>query len=92
MSTFAASMTTIEPASVGAGVGDAIADPAKAAVVDRILALNPTADTAFLGQFAAKALETYLAHLEAAQVPRGRMARWVRPGDSPAICWREAQE
>jgi len=73
-------------------VFDAAIDPAKTAAVERILALNPTADTAFLGQFGPRALETYLAHLEAAQIPRGRLARWVRPGDSPAIVWREAQD
>ena len=73
-------------------VFDAAIDPAKAAAVERILALNPTADTAFLAQFGARSLETYLAHLESAQVPRGPQARWVRPNDSPAIMWREAQD
>jgi hypothetical protein len=72
--------------------GPGLVDPAKAAAVERILALNPRADTGFLSQFGAKPLETYLAHLEAAQIPRGPQARWVRPGDSPAIVWREAQD
>jgi hypothetical protein len=75
-----------------APVSDSLVDPAKAAAVERILALNPRADIEFLAQFGAGPLETYLAHLEAAQVPRGPLARWVRPGDSPAICWREAQD
>lgn len=70
----------------------ALVDPAVAAAVDRILILNPTADTAFLAQFGARSLETYLAHLESAQIPRGPHARWVRPNDSPAIMWREAQD
>ncbi len=73
-------------------VFDAAVDQTKAAALQRILELNPRADVAFLSQFRSGPLETYLAHLESAQIPRGPQARWVRPGDSPAICWREAQD
>lgn len=47
--------------------------------------LNPTAPVEWLAQFSAAALERYLAHLSAASEPRGRMARWMRPNDTPAI-------
>lgn len=61
-------------------------------LVDRILELNPSATLAFLGEFGEMSLSVYLAHLMAAQEPRGRTATWVRPGDSPAIVSREAKE
>jgi len=57
-------------------------------VVDRIITINPTATTDFLERFSEDSLARYLAHLMAASGPRGRHARWVRPGDSPAIMSR----
>lgn len=53
--------------------------------IEQIRALNPSATVAFLNMFEAPALLTYLEHLLAAQEPRGRAARWERPGGSPAI-------
>jgi hypothetical protein len=60
-------------------------------VVDRILTMNPTATTDFLGDFPESSLLAYLEHLLAASQPRGRSARWVRPGDSPAIVGRRSR-
>lgn len=54
-------------------------------IVDRILELNPTASLDFLSGFNDRALRNYLDHLIALQEPRGRLARWVRLADSPAI-------
>lgn len=51
----------------------------------QIQAFNPTATAAYLARFTIVALERYLAHLSAASEPRGRTARWQRPGDTPAI-------
>jgi hypothetical protein len=56
-----------------------------AQLIDRIVTLNPTASSEFLAQFSPKSLGRYLAHLTAAQEPRGPASRWTRPGDSPAI-------
>lgn len=61
-------------------------------VIERLLTLNPTASVEFLEGFSERALRTYLDHLAAAQVPRGRMARWVRPGDTPAIVMAEPRD
>ena len=61
-------------------------------VVDRIIAINPTATSAFLARFPEDKLEKYLDHLVAASTPRGRHARWMRPGDAPAISFRVAQD
>jgi len=54
-------------------------------IVDRIQALNPTASVEYLTSFTANALGRYLDHLTAASEPRGREARWARPGDTRAI-------
>lgn len=54
-------------------------------VIDRILAINPTAAPDFLNRFGAEHLRLYLDHLVSAQQPRGRDARWVRPRETPAI-------
>lgn len=54
-------------------------------ILDRILSMNPSATQAFLDRFTDRALGTYLEHLVASERPRGRFARWERPGDSPAI-------
>jgi hypothetical protein len=64
-------------------------DPARQQLVSQIIEINPSATTAFLGAFENSALRTYLDHLHSAQIPRGRHATWVRPGDSPAIMCRE---
>ena len=61
-------------------------------VVDRIIAINPTATTAFLDRFTEDKLEKYLDHLVAASGPRGGHSRWLRPGDAPAITVRVAQD
>ena len=58
-------------------------------VIERIMTLNPTAGVEFLEDFGERALRCYLDHLTAAQMPRGRMARWVRPGDTPGIVMAE---
>ena len=58
-------------------------------VIDRILELNPTASPAFLGQFDAESLRSYLEHLLSARQPRGERSRWVRPAGSRAICSSE---
>ena len=59
-------------------------------LVQRIMALNPTASSEYLGSFTDRSLSMYLAHLESAGAPRG--ARWERPCDSPAIIGRESAE
>jgi hypothetical protein len=57
---------------------------------ERIMSLNPTATVGFLSEFDEEPLRNYLDHLLAAQEPRGRGARWSRPGDAPAIVGRVA--
>jgi hypothetical protein len=57
-------------------------------VVDRILTINHSATADYLAQFAEPELNKYLDHLLSAQEPRGRHARWDRPGDAPAIMTR----
>lgn len=61
-------------------------------VIERIMTINPTASVAFLEDFSEQALQTYLDHLTAAQLPRGRMARWIRPGDTPGIVVAEPRD
>ncbi|MEM9167774.1 MAG: hypothetical protein AAGB48_12225 [Planctomycetota bacterium] len=55
------------------------------AAIDRILAGNPSASAAFLGQFSTGQLRLYAEHLTVAAGPRGPDARWIRPGETPAI-------
>lgn len=57
-------------------------------VVDQILTINRSATADYLNQFAEPQLNTYLDHLINTQAPRGRDARWDRPGDAPAIMTR----
>lgn len=57
-------------------------------VVDQILTINHSATADYLAQFAERELNTYLDHLLNTQEPRGRHARWDRPGDAPAIMTR----
>lgn len=64
----------------------------RAQVIDRIMSLNPTASPEFLEDFSERQLQVYLDHLVAAQMPRGRMARWVRPGDTPGIVMAESPD
>jgi hypothetical protein len=52
-------------------------------VMDQIIALNPSASAEFLEQFDDAALSQYLDHLNIAQQPRGKDARWVRPHGKP---------
>lgn len=61
-------------------------------VIERIMTLNPTAGVEFLGGFSERSLRSYLDHLASAQIPRGRMARWVRPGDTPGIVMAEPRD
>lgn len=48
-------------------------------LVDRIIALNPSATPRFLEQFDESALDHYLNHLSLITAPRGRETRWIRP-------------
>lgn len=57
-------------------------------VVDQILTINHSATADYLAQFAEPELNNYLDHLLNCQEPRGRYARWDRPGDAPAIMSR----
>jgi hypothetical protein len=57
-------------------------------VVDQILTINRSATADYLEQFGERELNTYLDHLLNTQEPRGRSARWDRPGDAPAIMTR----
>jgi len=54
-------------------------------LVEEIRELSPTAPAGYLLRFNDRALEDYLRHLRSAAEPRGRAARWLRPGDTPAI-------
>lgn len=56
-------------------------------IVDRILAMNPSATADFLDRFDAQSLGDYLDHLTAATQPRGRSARWIRPSGARGISW-----
>ena len=58
-------------------------------VVDRIIAINPSAKADFLGSFDEPALSHYLEHLVATRAPRGRNATWLRQHETPAILTRE---
>lgn len=60
-------------------------------LVERIVVLNPTATEGFLAAFPARALRSYFDHLTIAAA-RGRASRWIRPAESPAIVWRDAEE
>lgn len=48
-------------------------------LIDRIIALNPSATSRFLDQFDDEALNQYLNHLSLTTAPRGRETRWIRP-------------
>lgn len=61
-------------------------------VIERIMTLNPTAGVDFLADFSERSLRAYLDHLASAQIPRGRAARWVRPGDTPGIVMAEPRD
>ncbi len=57
-------------------------------VVDQIISINRSATAEYLEQFEQRSLDTYLDHLLASQQPRGRNARWDRPGDAPSMMSR----
>ncbi len=62
-------------------------------LIDRIQSLNPTASADYLAKFAEEDLSLYLDHLTALCEPRGRMARWLRRGETSAIqCFVPAEE
>lgn len=71
-----------EPAGAAQGVA-VCAVPSS--VLEAIRAINPSADVEYLARFDESALRLYLAHLESSRLPRGRGARWERPGDTRAI-------
>ena len=54
-------------------------------LVSRILEMNPSASSAFLESFKLNDLSAYLNHLLSATQPRGRLARWIRPDNTPGI-------
>jgi hypothetical protein len=58
-------------------------------LIERILRLNCSAARAFLDTFNREQLYSYLGHLEFANQPRSRSARWLRPGDTPAVLLSE---
>jgi hypothetical protein len=68
------------------------ADPAIAALIDEIRTYNPSAAQSFLASFTRRDLEVYLEHLGSAKEPRGRTARWLRPGDTPAMVLRQQHD
>lgn len=68
------------------------ADPAVAALIDEIRMYNPSATQSFLTTFTRRDLEVYLEHLGSAKEPRGRTARWLRPGDTPAMVLRQQHD
>jgi hypothetical protein len=53
-------------------------------LLDRILAMNTSATTAFLAEFSTASLDMYHEHLQAASQPRGRNARWIREARTSA--------
>jgi hypothetical protein len=61
-------------------------------ILERIMSLNPTAGAEFLSRFPDQHLASYLDHLVAAQTPRGRAARWVRPAETPGILVAEPRD
>lgn len=61
-------------------------------LVLHIQSMNPTATAKRLARFSSRALGLYLAHLQATSEPRGRMARWIHPGETPAILAFEASD
>lgn len=61
-------------------------------LMQHIQSINPTATAAHLARFSARALGLYLSHLQASFEPRGRMARWIRPCETPAIIGFEATD
>jgi len=63
-------------------------DLSREQVVEQIIAINRSATAEYLKQFEQKSLNNYLDHLISSQQPRGRHARWDRPGDAPAIMSR----
>jgi hypothetical protein len=54
-------------------------------LVARILEMNPSASSTFLESFKLNDLSAYLNHLMSAAQPRGRLARWIRPDNTPGI-------
>ncbi|MCX5662664.1 MAG: hypothetical protein NTW19_23535 [Planctomycetota bacterium] len=62
----------------------------KQEVIEQIRVLNRTAQPDFLIAFDQQALETYLKRLSSLKGVRGRASVWVRTGQSPASCTRNA--
>ena len=89
MSTVTETTTLFETAD--AATGDPVSSEllSRSQLIERIITHNPTASIQFLDAFTQAALRNYLDHLNAALIPRGRMARWIRPGDTPGIVMAE---
>jgi hypothetical protein len=80
---FGFSSDSRDPQNREGGAGE---DSAKRSdLMGQILAFNPTASTDFLSQFDCTELGEYLEHLTSAARPRGRLARRVRPANTPGI-------
>ncbi|MEO0511729.1 MAG: hypothetical protein AAF108_02380 [Planctomycetota bacterium] len=54
-------------------------------LIDRIVAVNPTATELFLSSFSDDELGSYLDHLTVAQAPRTSQSRWTRRPGVPAV-------
>lgn len=62
------------------------------ALLAEIRVLSPSATDDFLARFSTDRLALFAAHLRAAQEPRGRNARWVRPAETPAVIFAEPRD
>lgn len=60
-------------------------------IIERILTIAPTLGRERLDGFAAADLDRFLAHLESAQQPRGRHARWHRDDLARPVCVRASR-
>lgn len=62
-------------------------------LVERIIAINPSATAGFLSRFRPDHLRNYLEHLTLEHAPRGRQGpTWIRRGDSRAIMVSETAD
>lgn len=63
----------------------------RARLLDAIMTLSPHLARESLDAFGHSDLEAFLRHLQAASLPRGRLARWVRSGGTPAVVSRSSR-
>lgn len=80
----------IEDAPLYADFAASVSPLTREQIVDRIISMNQTATAEFLASFSDRALRLYMEHLQAAAMPRGRNARWVRPSDHRAASVHES--